>query len=222
MKIQYLLAKIMSNSWRKYILTPEFDYNILKTALKSYSNVRSKITQLLKSGEVIRVKKGLYVLGEGQTDVPYSKELLANLMYGPSYVSLDYALSYHGIIPERVPMVTSVTTKRNRHYSTPIGEFSFHVLPIDKYNIDFKLISIDHDRQFLMASKEKALADKIWFSKNRHLETKPQVLELLVDNFRIDEKVIQSLSTKSLKKINRSFNMSTLETLIKILKEGIL
>jgi len=70
---------------------------------------RDKISDLLKKGTIIRVKKGLYVFGEDNRKKPYSKEILANLIYGPSYISLDYALQYHGLIPERVEAVTSVT-----------------------------------------------------------------------------------------------------------------
>jgi predicted transcriptional regulator of viral defense system len=76
----------------------ETDYVALKNALSQYSNIRAKITSLLKSGELIRVKKGLYVFGPTEAKEPYSKEILANLIYGPSYISLDYALSLYGIV----------------------------------------------------------------------------------------------------------------------------
>jgi predicted transcriptional regulator of viral defense system len=80
------------------ILREEFDYQILQDALADYSRPRDKIRNLIKKKEIIRVKKGLYVLGDGHRKRPYSRELLANLIYGPSYVSLEYALSYHGLI----------------------------------------------------------------------------------------------------------------------------
>mgnify|MGYP003983253749 FL=1 len=65
----------------------------------SYAKPRDKLTQLLKKKVLIRIKQGLYVLGEFLRKDPLNKELLANLIYGPSYVSLEWALSYYGIIP---------------------------------------------------------------------------------------------------------------------------
>ena len=79
-----------------------FDYQTLTDALKGLSSPRDKITDMLRQGIIIRVKKGLYVFGDKDRKYPYSKELPANLIYGPSYVSLDYALAYYGLIPERV------------------------------------------------------------------------------------------------------------------------
>src|SRR4030042_2326128 len=95
-----------------------FDYQTLTDALKGLSSPRDKITDMVRQGIIIRVKKGLYVFGEKYKRYPYSKELLANLVYGPSYVSLDYALAYHGLLPEGVEALTSVTPSRSRRFAT--------------------------------------------------------------------------------------------------------
>ncbi|MGD0626568.1 MAG: hypothetical protein ABSB32_17880 [Thermodesulfobacteriota bacterium] len=63
---------------------------------------------MLRRKDIIRVKKGLYIFGETYARRPFSREVLANVIYGPSYVSLDYALHYHGLIPERVEAVISI------------------------------------------------------------------------------------------------------------------
>jgi len=105
-----------------------FDYQVLLNALAGYRKPRDKITRLLASGAVVRVKKGLYCFGEAFRKEPLSREYLANLIYGPSYVSLEYALSHHGLIPERVETVTSMTTRRSRHFDTPFGTFSYRML----------------------------------------------------------------------------------------------
>ena len=93
-----------------------FDYQVLLDVLAGYGKPRDKITRLLMSGEIVRVKKGLYCFGEAFRRSPICREYLANLIYGPSYVSLDYALRLHGLIPERVEAVTSVTTRRSRGF----------------------------------------------------------------------------------------------------------
>lgn len=83
--------------------------------LKNFKAPHRKITTLLQSGAIIRVKKGLYVLGTDYRHTPIHRGLLANLLFGPSYVSCEYALSYYGFIPERVVIVTSMTVKRKKN-----------------------------------------------------------------------------------------------------------
>ena len=106
---------------RQRIGREEFDYPALMAALSGYANPRDRVTTLLRRGDILRVKKGLYVFGDQLRRRPYSRELLANLVYGPSLVSLDSALSFHGLIPERVEAMTSVTTKRPKAFDTPSG-----------------------------------------------------------------------------------------------------
>jgi hypothetical protein len=60
---------------------------------------------------------------------------IANPLYGPSYISLEYALSYYGLIPERVESITSVTTKRSKKFITPLGSFSYEHIPLKAYPI---------------------------------------------------------------------------------------
>ena len=93
-----------------------FDYQQLTDCLTDYAKPRDKIRAMLKAGEIIRVKKGLYVFGDGRRRRPWAREFLANLIYGPSYISLDYALSHYGFIPERVEVVTSVTAALSRRF----------------------------------------------------------------------------------------------------------
>ena len=99
-------------SLRKIIPWEVFDYQALLAALHNYAHSRDKITDLIAKNIIIRVKKGLYIFGDSYRLKPYSREILANLIYGPSCISLEYALHNHGLIPERSVALTSVTTKR--------------------------------------------------------------------------------------------------------------
>src|SRR6202043_3466912 len=98
----------------------EFDYEALLQTLQNYKKPRDAITRFLHDGSIIRVKKGLYVFGENYRRGIICKESLANLIYGPSYLSLEYALSYYGLIPERVEQVASMTPLRSKIFQTPI------------------------------------------------------------------------------------------------------
>jgi predicted transcriptional regulator of viral defense system len=95
------MTRIDAVKLRKIIPREEFDYALLTAALSEYAAPRQKINELLKSGVITRVKKGLYIFGPAYNQVPVCKEVLANLIYGPSCLSLEYALAYHGLIPER-------------------------------------------------------------------------------------------------------------------------
>ncbi|MDY6951488.1 MAG: hypothetical protein SWE60_08250 [Thermodesulfobacteriota bacterium] len=141
-----------------------FDYQVLLDVLAGYRKPRDKITRILASGAIVRVKKGLYCFGEAFRKEPLSREYLANLIYGPSYVSLDYALSLHGLIPERVEIVTSVTTGRSRDFDTPFGVFSYRMLKSHRYAVG-AVIERAGNTSFLVASPEKALVDKVWIDK---------------------------------------------------------
>lgn len=87
--------------------------------------VYAHVQRALKSGEVIQLRRGLYHLSSSVFPALVSTGMLANLIYGPSYVSLESALSYHGWIPEAVHNCTSVTSVRPRHFDTPHGRFSY-------------------------------------------------------------------------------------------------
>jgi hypothetical protein len=113
----------------KSIPYEEFDYQTLLDAVHGYARPRMKISGMLAKGDIVRVKKGLYILGEPLRRHPFCRELLANLIYGPSYVSLEYALHYHGLTPERAETVTSVTCGRSRTFDTPAGTFSYRMIP---------------------------------------------------------------------------------------------
>ena len=108
--------------------TEELDYLFLMNCLAAYKHPRDKLTALLRRKDLVRVKKGLYVFGKDYRHRPFSHEVLANLIYGPSYISFESALGYYGLIPEKVTRTTSACLKRNKHLKTPIGEFVYYYL----------------------------------------------------------------------------------------------
>jgi len=171
--------------FRRRIGREEFDYPALMAALSNYANPRDRVTTLLRRGEIVRVKKGLYVLGEPHSRRPYSRELLANLIYGPSMISLDTALSFHGLIPERVSATTSVTTKRPKKFDTPVGSFIYRRSPEHCFHIGMDRIA-EGNVAFLIAVPERALADKIRDDRGHPLRTQADAGRYLFDDLRID------------------------------------
>lgn len=140
------------------------DNNILKSVFKDLKYTNSKMVSLQKKGNLIRLKRGLYVVSPKLSNGVLSTELIANHLYGPSYVSMESALRFYGLIPEEVFLVRSMTTKRSRQFTNEIAHFQFI-----QCNPDYYAIGIDQfDRNgysFLIASPEKALCDLILFTQ---------------------------------------------------------
>ncbi len=188
----------MIEELRKSIAGEEFDYQALINVLKDYTYPRDKITELLRRRVIIRVKKGIYIFGEKYQRQRYSREILANMIYGPSYLSLDYALNYYGLIPERVEVMTSLTCGRSKRFSTPVGNFTYHATPMKAYPIGIDQIDIDERRFFLMATPEKALADKVYHTRGIGLRNTVAMREYLLNNLRIDSGEIEKLNAETI------------------------
>ncbi len=205
----------MMDRLRDLVPGEEFDYGMLMSVLQSYAKPRNKVTRLLKSGDIIRVKKGLYVFGPRYQRHPICLEALANLIYGPSYISLESALSYYGMIPERVEWTTSMTTKKNKEYHTPLGNFSYRHLHPWKYMVGVTQTTID-DRLVLMASREKALADLI--APHRDLVSTTKLESFLTENLRIDWQSIDQLDTRNLDAIATAYRKPAVHTLLQLVR----
>lgn len=188
----------MMDELRRRIEGEEFDYQALLDSLKGYERPRDKITSLLRQGAIIRVKKGIYVFGPKLARRPFSREILANMIYGPSCISLDYALHYHGLIPERVEAVTSVTSGRARRFSTPVGLFIYRQVTPAAYPVGIDRMPLEGGRAFLMAVPEKALADKIHDDRGTGIRSQADMRRYLLQSLRIDAESLAKLRTETL------------------------
>lgn len=188
-------------SLRKAIPWEEFDYQALLNALQDYVHPRDKISDLLRKDVIVRVKKGLYIFGDSYRKQPYSREVLANLIYGPSCVSLEYALYNHGLIPERSIALTSVTTKRPKKFETPVGMFLYKNVPAAGFHVGLQRVEMENGRAFLIACPEKALADKFRSDRGLKIRSQKECLDYLVNSLRIEESDLANLDAGLLEKI---------------------
>ena len=192
------------------------DYGLLMSHLQKYKAPHRKITTMLKKAELIRVKKGLYVFGELYRRHPLNMRILANLIYGPYYVSKEYALSWHGLIPERVETVTSMTTKRNKEFETPLGQFSYDYINERRFTVGIDWVDAGQGQYFFMASPEKALADTV--IAFREIKTQQDMLEHLTENMRIDDDDLDRLDINRLSKIEAAYRHPVVTLLLKTLQ----
>jgi predicted transcriptional regulator of viral defense system len=186
----------MIDALRASVPFEEFDYQTLVQALRRYARPRDRATRLLETGAIIRVKKGLYVFGPTYRRLPYSVELLANLISGPSYVSFEHALSYYGLIPERVTTITSATIGKARTFDTPVGRFSYRPVPRHVFCVGVTLIDAGANRTFLIASREKALCDTIVTSRGLSARARSTFRTALADDLRIDMDQLATLDRR--------------------------
>jgi hypothetical protein len=186
---------------RQAIPFEEFGYQELLDTLREFHYPRNKINSLLRQGAIIRVKKGLYIFGDAWRRRPFSRELLANLIYGPSYISLEYALSHHGLIPEGVPTVTSVTTGRSRSFDTPVGRFTYRRISLAAFRTGMDRVEAGDGRAYLMAIPEKALADLVAVSRGSGPRSFKETRSRLLDNLRLDPAALAALEPERLEEI---------------------
>jgi predicted transcriptional regulator of viral defense system len=211
------MTKIDTFQLRKIIPQEEFDYGLLTGALSDYAGVRQKINELLKAGIIVRVKKGLYVFGPAYNNALVCKEVLGNLIYGPSCISLEYALSYHGFIPERVETITSVTPKRDKEFSTPLGQFNYRYLGLEKYPHGIEQVWIDRSHPVLMASPEKALCDYVALNKVSGIKGDDAAHEFLEFDLRIDRENWARFDSNILRKLNKFYRNKNIERIVEVL-----
>ena len=127
----------------------------MRHLLHEVSDVRGKIARMLSSGKLVQLRRGLYANRQN-----IDARCLAGTIYGPSYVSFETALAWHGMIPEAVIECISATTKRAASFENAFGRFRYRHVPDEVYPVGIQRVA-DSDLPFLIASPIKALCDRI-------------------------------------------------------------
>ncbi len=171
---------------------------ILLGLLKGYKRPYDKIHEMVKKEELIPVKKGFYVPGPRLGISRPESFLIANHLWGPSYVSLEAALSHWGYIPERVYEVSSMTIKAAKTYKTPVGRFRYFHAQLPYYSFGIKSVALTRRQTVLMASPEKALCDKIVMTSGILLRSERSVQEFLLEDLRMEEEALRKLEIRTI------------------------
>lgn len=179
---------------------------------RNYSNIYNKIAYEEKNNNLIKLKRGLY-----ETNKNADPLTIANVLLSPSYISFETALSYYGMIPERVYAIKSATFKKNRkkEYKNNFGLFLYQDVNLNAYPYDINQIEIDGVK-VMMASKEKALLDLLSVISPRN--NKKELTDLLFDDLRIDEVLFDELDKDKIIKLCELYSSKTLKILKKYLE----
>lgn len=188
------------NEHLKALGSVPFGHGALLPLLASYKRPNDKIARLLATGELVQLRKGLYVLGLPWRSAPVSLPLVANVMFGPSYVSLEFALSAHGLIPEGVAALTSVTPRRGRQVLTQLGLFSYTHLPLPMYGVDVRMETNLDGTSFLMASPTQAICDKVVLTRHLQACSVKKMRVFLLEDLRMEPDAVCALDMNVIKK----------------------
>ncbi len=140
---------------------PVFETGQLLAGSADPADVRRQLSRWTKAGRLYQLRRGLYALAP-----PYQKTkphpfVIANSLVPGSYVSLQAALAHYGLIPEYVPVTTSVTTRRPARWETPLGVYEFRHLKSELLR-SYRLTELGGEQQAFVATPEKALLDLIY------------------------------------------------------------
>lgn len=161
------------------------DTILIKDQFSSYKDPKKKIFDLMKKGYLYPIRRGQYfnLKSKALEKTPY--ETIANSLYYPSYVSMEWALQYYGVIPERVISVTSVTLLRSRDLKTPFAPFIYRHISKNRYPVGF-YTKINGGERFLIAKPEKALMDYVNIhAKKLVIKNKDDIVEFLENDLRL-------------------------------------
>lgn len=182
------------------------------------SSPGEKIRALERDGQLIRLKRGLYVVSDEVSGKSVNACLCANHIYGPSYVSQQWALRWYGLIPERVYTMTSVTTKRSRIFENSLGRFTYEQVKPEYFAIGINNIEED-GVSFLMASREKALCDMILHDSYLPPQSMKGLWQYLEEDIRFDMDELATFDASIIEACARQGRKENiLNNLIKILK----
>lgn len=162
----------------------------LMDELKAYSSPKSKITRLIRSGELIQLRRGLFL---ETTESGYSTKVISGLLYGPSYVSFETALAYYSLIPEMVTITTCAAYNKNKNkvYNTELGTFHYYHIPNAVYPLGL-IQRQELGYNFLIATPEKAILDMLYRQANKGTD----IDTYLTENMRMDFEDLSKLDTK--------------------------
>lgn len=161
---------------------PVFETGLLLAGGVDSKDVRRQLSRWVKTGKIYQLRRGLYTLAP-----PFQKKkphpfVVANRLKHGSYVSLQSALAYYGLIPEYVPVVTSVTVNRPGHWDTMLGIYDFRHIKTILFK-GYQLTKLYDDQEAFIATPEKGLLDLIYLQPNG--DSKEYLSELRLQNLDI-------------------------------------
>lgn len=188
---------------------------LAKFNLIEYSNKNNKISRDIKDGKLFKIITGLY-----ETNPNTPGYLLAGSIYGPSYISFEYALSFYGLIPERVTTITCACfdKKKKKQYNTDFGVFTYRDVPVLVYPEEI-ILKEENNYSYQIATPEKALCDKLYTLAP--LNNYSNLENMLFSDLRIDEDEFKKLDTNKISKLSELYHSTNIDLLARYMRRNI-
>ena len=200
--------------FRRQVPTEVFDYPLLHNFLRDFKSPRDKVAALIAQGKIVRLKKGLYIFGENWRRNPIALEMIANLLYGPSCISFEYALAHYGLMLERPTVITSLSIGDTKTFHTPLGTFEYRAIDREKFKVGIEYVDLGKEGGYFIACKEKALADLVY--RTAGIRTMKQLSYYLFEEMRIDETALRELDRKKVHLLSKAYGKKSVSLLEKL------
>ena len=187
--------------------------SMLLQEVEDYANPAARISRMVQGGKLVPIIKGLY-----ETDRTTPGHYLAGAIYGPSYLSFEFALSWHNLIPEAVRAFTSATCGKGRkkRYDTAFGVYTYRDIPTAAFPYGTRLYA-ENGYGFILASPEKAVCDKLYTCSP--CANRKELRQLLFDDLRIDENAFYNTDRDEMLELAGLYRTKNHRLLISALKE---
>ncbi len=189
--------------------------DIIKKNLVEYSNKDTKLSREVRAGRLFKIINGLY-----ETDPTTPGYLLAGSIYGPSYISFEYALSFYGLIPERVTTITCATfdKRKKKQYNTYFGVFTYRDVPVLVYPEEI-ILKEEKNYSYQIAAPEKALCDKLYTLAP--LRNYSNLEKMLFNDLRINEEGVNELDVNKIEKLSDLYHSSNVDLLARYMRRNV-
>ncbi len=187
--------------------------SILRNQYSGYSNPLDKIKRDTQKGVIFRLTRGVY-----ETNRNIDACFLASSILSPSYLSFDWALSYYGLIPEKVFAITSasLTIRKNKTFHNIFGRYEYSDIPSNVFSEGLTYLE-NGEYIVKVATKEKAICDSL--SKWRVVNNISELKELLFIDKRIDEDEFSLCDFKLMYRLASLYHKTNLDLLIKLIRK---
>lgn len=182
---------------------PVFETSMLLSGQVDPTDIRRQLSRWTSNGRLYRLRRGLYALAPPFQKARPHPFVIANRLVRASYVSLQAALGFHGLIPEAVPVTTSITTGRPCEFSTPLGDFVYRHVRTGLFR-GYRYLEIRDRQSAFVATPEKALLDLLYLEKGSDSEAFLAELRIEPDEGFDPEKLLEMAETFGQGKVLRA------------------
>lgn len=189
-----------------------YSFDGLAVKYKNYTDIKNKIRREVNSGRLVQITRGLY-----ETNTNTEGKYFAGVIYGPSYLSFDYALSLYGLIPEATYRTYTSATfqkRKTKKYDNHYGTFTYRDVPSEAFRWDI-LLHEEDGYSYQIATPEKALCDKLYTLPP--IQNLTEFSSILFNDLRIDETELVKLNMNTIKELAPLYHARNLNFLIKFI-----